>query len=147
MVLARRLHRLDYIVGLLGAMILFTFWLVIATFPGFYFFNPLGQTNTLRRFELILSTVGWIGISTLAPITLFAFASGVRRARHILPVFALFYPISLIISQVTSYVQTGSAYLSYLRNFPIFFLTDLILPILILFIWDDLKERPGDGLL
>lgn len=147
MVIVKRLQRLDYIVGLLGAMIMFTFWLVVATFPSFYFFNPLGQVNMLRRFELILSTIGWIGLSTLAPIALFAFASGARGARYFLPVFALFYPISLVISQVTSYVQTGSAYLSYLRNFPIFVLTDLILPILILFIWHDLKERPGEKLL
>lgn len=147
MVTVKRLKRLDYIVGLLGAMIMFTFWLVVATFPSFYFFNPLGQTNSLRRFELILSTIGWIGVSTIAPLLLFAFASGLRGARHFLPIAALFYPISLTISQITSYVETGSAYLSYLRNFPIFVLTDLILPILILFIWHDLKERPGDGLL
>jgi hypothetical protein len=146
-VIVKRLQRLDYIVGLLGAMIMFTFWLVVATFPSFYFFNPLGQANTLRRFELIFSTIGWIGISTLAPIALFAFASGARGARHFLPVFALFYPLSLAASQITSYVQTGSAYLSYLRNFPIFVLTDLILPVLILFIWHDLKERPGEKLL
>jgi hypothetical protein len=147
MVKVKRLKRLDYIVGLLGVMIMFTFWLVVATFPSFYFFNPLGQTNTLRRFELILSTIGWIGVSTIAPLLLFAFASGLRGARHFLPIAGLFYPVSLAISQITSYVETGSAYLSYLRNFPIFFLTDLILPILILFIWHDLKERPGDGLL
>lgn len=147
MVTVKKLHRLDYIVGLLGALIMFSFWLVVATFPGFYFFNPLLQEDALRRFELVLSTIGWISISTLAPITLFIFASGGRRARHFLPVLALIYPISLAISQISSYVQTGSAYLSYLRNFPIFFLTDLILPILILFIWHDLKERPGDGLL
>lgn len=147
MVKVKRLKRLDYIVGLLGVMIMFTFWLVVATFPSFYFFNPLGQTNTLRRFELILSTIGWIGVSTIAPLLLFAFASGLRGARHFLPIAGFFYPVSLAISQITSYVETGSAYLSYLRNFPIFFLTDLILPILILFIWHDLKERPGDGLL
>ena len=146
MVSSRRLHRLDYIVGLLGAVILIVFWLVVATFPSFFFFNPLGDANTLRRFGLVLSTIGWIGTSTIAPFLLFLYASGVKRARNYLPYTAILYPVSLTLSQLTIYVQTGSNYISYLRNFPIFIFTDVLLPILIIMIWHDLKEQPGDGL-
>ncbi len=143
---SRRLHRLDYIVGLLGAVILIVFWLVVATFPSFFFFNPLGDENVLRRFELVLSTIGWIGTSTIAPFLLFLYASGVKRARNFLPCTAILYPVSLALSQLTIYVQTGSSYISYLHNFPIFIFTDVLLPILIIMIWHDLKEQPGDGL-
>jgi hypothetical protein len=135
-----RMQRLDYIVSLFGASIMVTFWLVIATFPKFFFFNPLGVENQLRRFELVLSTAGWISISTIVPFLFFLIAIGKVKARKFIPYAALLYPISLIISQITVYVQTGSAYLSYLKNFPIFIFTDLVLPILILFIWHDIRE-------
>ncbi len=141
----RKLQRLDYITALLGAMILVVFWLVVATFPSFFFFNPLGASNVLRRFELVISTVGWFGISTLVPLLLFLIASGKSKMRIYLPYAALVYPISLIVSQITVYVQTGSTYTAYLKNFPIFIFTDLLLPVLVMFIWHDLKERPTVG--
>jgi hypothetical protein len=135
-----KMQRLDYIVSLFGASILVTFWLVVATFPKFFFFNPLGVDNELRRFELVLSTAGWISISTIVPFLFFLIAIGKSKARTFIPYAALLYPVSLIISQITVYVQTGSAYLSYLKNFPIFIYTDIFLPILILFIWHDIRE-------
>lgn len=141
-----RLHRIDNIVGLLGAVILIVFWLVVATFPSFFFFNPLKLPSGLRRFELGLSTVGWILTSTVAPFLLFLYAAGITKARKFLPFTAILYPISLTLSQLTIYFDTGSSYISYLRNFPIFIFTDLLLPILILFIWHDLKEQPSVGL-
>lgn len=141
-----RLKRLDYITAILGSIILFIFWLVVATFPSFFFFNPLASGDLLRRFELIVTTVGWISISTLAPFLLFMYASGVHGARHFLPITALIYPIGLFLSHLTVYIQSDVTYISYLRNFPIFIFTDVLLPVLILFIWHDLKERPGDGL-
>jgi hypothetical protein len=67
----RKLHRLEYVVCLIGAMQLIVFWLVIATFPSFFLFNPFKQSDVLRRFELALSTLGWLGISTVVPFLLF----------------------------------------------------------------------------
>lgn len=135
------LNRLEYIVGLLGAMILIVFWLVIATFPSFFFFNPIGTANTLRRVELVFSTVGWILISTGAPLVLFSYSFGKASLLKLLPLTALVYPLSLLVSQVTIYAQTGSTYISYLTHFPIFIFTDLLLPILILVIWRDLRNH------
>jgi hypothetical protein len=135
-----KMQRLDYLLSLFGTSILVTFWLVVATFPKFYFFNPVGVENQLRRFELVLSTVGWISISTIVPYLFFLIAIGKVKARRFIPFAALLYPVSLIISQITVYVQTGSAYLSYLKNFPIFIFTDIFLPILIIFIWHDIRE-------
>lgn len=138
---ARKLQMLDYMVGLLGLLILVVFWLIVFTFPSFFLFNPLNEVDTLRQYELLASTIGWIGISTGAPILLFLYAAGFRRARLILPFFALFYPISLLISQVTIFNRTGETYISYLWNYPVFIFTDLLLPIFILFIAHDLKEQ------
>jgi hypothetical protein len=75
------------------------------------------------------------------PIVLFVFAEGMRKARHLVLILALIYPLSLIASQITIYLQTGSPYLNYLIDFPIFIFTDIILPILVVLIWTDLKEK------
>jgi hypothetical protein len=140
----KKLHKLEYTVGLLASLIFIVFWLLVATFPSFFLFNPFKEPDQLRRAELALSTAGWLMISTGVPIVLFLYASGRTRARLLLPFFALIYPISLVISQVTIYARTDVTYLSYLTDFPIFIFTDVLLPIFILFIWHDLKDRPAD---
>ena len=95
----------------------------------------------VRRVELTISTFGWISLSTLVPILLFVFAEGMRKARHLVLFLALIYPLSLIASQITIYLQTGSPYLTYLIDFPVFIFTDIILPIIVVLIWIDLKEK------
>jgi len=138
---ARRLQRLDYIFKLLAFSIFNIFWLVVITFPSFFFFNPFNEPDSLRKFELAVSTFGWISLSTLVPLVLFTFAEGMRKARHFVLILGLIYPVSLIASQITIYMRTGSPYLKYLTDFPIFFFADIILPILVIFIWHDLKEK------
>lgn len=132
---------LDYIVGLLGLLIFVVFWLIVFTFPSFFLFNPLNETDSLRKYGLLASTIGWIGLSTGAPILLFLYSAGFRRARLLLPFVAILYPISLVVSQITIYNRTGETYISYLWNFPVFIFTDLLLPIFVLFIAHDLKEH------
>lgn len=136
----RKLEQIEYIAGLLGAMILIVYWLIVATFPDFFFINPVGEASQLRRAELIFSTFGWILMSTVAPIALLLYSSGISKAKNILPITALVWPVSLVISQVTVYILDGSFYLDYLLTFPIFIFTDLVLPIIILMIWHDLRE-------
>lgn len=140
---ARRLQRLDYIFKLVAFSIFIIFWLVVLTFPSFFFFNPLNEPDMIRRIELVFSTVGWITLSTFVPLVLFIFAEGLRKARNLVLILGLIYPVSLITSQVTIYIRTGSPYLNYLVDFPIFVFTDIILPILVIFIWNDLKEKPS----
>jgi hypothetical protein len=138
---AKRLSQVDYVTGLIGSMMLIVYWLIIATLPDFFFINPTGEATQLRRAELILSTIGWVLSSTAAPILLFLYASGAHKARNFLPITALLWPISLFISQSTSYILNGTFYLDYLINYPIFIYTDLILPIFILMIWWDLRDN------
>lgn len=143
MLQVRKLHKLEYTVGILASLIFIVFWLVVMTFPSFFLFNPFKEPDPLRRAELALSTTGWLLISTGVPIVLWLYAQGRTTARYLLPFFALIYPISLIISQVTIYARTDATYLSYLTDFPIFIFTDILLPVFVLFIWHDLKELPA----
>lgn len=138
---AKRLSQVDYVTGLIGSMMLIVYWLIIATLPDFFFVNPTGEATQLRRAELILSTIGWVLSSTVAPILLFLYASGFHRARNFLPITALLWPISLFISQSTMYVLDGTFYLDYLLKYPIFIYTDVVLPIFILVVWWDLREN------
>jgi hypothetical protein len=137
----KRLSQVDYVIGVMGGMMLIVYWLIVATLPDFFFVSPTGEASQLRRAELILSTIGWILASTGAPIALFLYASGYHGARKFLPYTALVWPVSLIISQLTVYILDGSFYLEYLAKFPIFIYTDLVLPIFILFLWHDLREN------
>jgi hypothetical protein len=135
------LSRLDYVAGLIGGLIITSFWLIVATFPKFFLVNPGNQEDQLRRAELVLSTTGWLLLSTIAPLILFIYSFGTHKVIKLLPITALVWPISLIISQVTSYVQTGYFYLEYLIKFPIFIYTDIVLPILVLIVWLDLRVK------
>ena len=140
MVRQARLTQIDYVASLIGGMMLIVFWLIVATLPDFFFINPNGTNSEIRRAELVLSTIGWVLISTGAPLALFFFSAGFHGARKWLPLTALWWPISLAISQVTVYILDGAFYLEYLINYPIFIYTDLVLPIFILFLWHDLRD-------
>lgn len=128
-------------INVIAAMTFLVFWLTIATFPDFFFFNPLGNQNVLRRFELVLSTLGWISISTLAPILLLLYSAGSAQIGNFLPICALLWPVSLIISQVTRYVQSGAFYLEYLKSFPIFIFTDILLPTILMMVWFAVRKH------
>ena len=127
--------------GVIGGMMLIVYWLIIATIPEFFFISPAGVNTQIRRAELILSTIGWILTSTIAPIALFFYSAGFHKARKILPYCALVWPISLTISEITVYILDGSFYYNYLIKYPIFVYTDIVLPIFILFIWYDLRDN------
>ena len=128
-------------INVIAAMNFLVYWLTIATFPDFFFFNPLGNANVLRRFELVISTLGWISISTVAPILLLLYSAGSARIGKYLPFCALLWPVSLVISQVTRYVQSGAFYFGYLRSFPIFIFTDILLPIILMMVWIAIKRH------
>lgn len=141
MVREKKLSQVDYVASLMGAMMLVCFWLIVATLPDFFFINPTGTDSQVRRAELVLSTIGWVLLSTGSPILLFFYSAGKKGARKFLPVTALWWPISLAVSQVTVYILEGSFYLDYLIKFPIFIFTDIILPIFVMMLWHDLREE------
>jgi hypothetical protein len=140
MVREKQLSKVDYVASLMGAMMMICFWLIVATLPDFFFINPSGAQDQIRRAELVLSTIGWILLSTGAPVLLFCYSAGFKGSRRFLPITALWWPFSLIISQVTIYILDGAFYLDYLIKFPIFIFTDIILPIFVMMLWYDLRE-------
>lgn len=115
------------------------FWLTIATFPDFFFFNPINNSDVLRRAELVFSTFGWIIMSTVIPVILYLYSHGRQQLLRYLPILAIVWPLSLVVAQVTTYIQTGNFYIEYLINFPIFLFTDIAIPIIVLVIWYDLR--------
>jgi hypothetical protein len=112
------------------AVTLFTigFWLVIATFPNFFFLNPLDTTDPVFRVEGVISTVAWIVYATL-PL-LFAWIRTIN-AKSTEPLFLAavgLWPLSILIIQVTMATR-GYGFYSYLSAYPILAFTDLIAPL------------------
>jgi hypothetical protein len=127
------------VVATFGIFVSTLFWLVVATYPSFFFFNPFVEADPLRAAVLAFSTVGWILIST-GPAILFAlYAMGHSRALRLLPVIALTWPISLLINHVTLFIQKGQWFTGYLLDYPIFVATDILLPVLLIAAWTELR--------
>lgn len=128
------------VVATFGIFVSTLFWLVVATYPSFFFFNPFAETDSIRAAVLTLSTVGWILIAT-GPAILFAlYAMGHPRVLRLLPVIALTWPISLLINHVTLFIQKGQWFTGYLLDYPIFVATDILLPVLLIAVWAELRN-------
>lgn len=126
---------LRYKVASFGVFISAVFLLVVATFPTFFIFDPALIDNSLRLIILLLSTLAWISIA-LGPVVVFGFlAAGKNKAIHALPFIALFWPVMIVINHLELWVSTGNAYMSYLIEFPIFFITDVLTPVLLVAFW------------
>ncbi len=135
---------LDYVLSVFALMMAAIVWLIIFTFPNFYFINPMDATSLLRKFTLSLSTLGWIVQGTVSPLLILLYASGKRRAINWLWAGALFWPISLLISQVTNYVDNQYWYGDYLTDYPILGFTDIALPLSLMYLWTRLRVLPRD---
>lgn len=71
---------------------------------------------------------------------LFAISAGSNRALNFLPITSLWWPISVLISQVVVFAETGESYLGYLFVYPVFLLTDIVIPIFLLIKWSRIRE-------
>ena len=69
---------------------------------------------------------------------------GMRRAINWLWAGALFWPVSLLISQVTNYVDNQYWYGDYLTDYPILGFTDIALPLILMYLWTRLRVLPRD---
>ena len=112
------------------AVTLFTigFWLVIATFPDFFLFNPFDTTDPVFRVEQVISTIAWIVYATL-PL-LFAWVRTINsKSTQLLFLAAVgLWPLSILMIQSTMAVR-GYGFYSYLSTYPILGFTDLIAPL------------------
>lgn len=135
--------------GLRNAFLAFAFfllafyWLVVATYPTFFIFNPFDEPWGLRQAFLVISLVGWILISTVPAVVLGMYAAGKNDGIKLLPYVAILWPASVVGNQILLFIRDQVWYFDYLLNYPIFIATDIILPLLLLVLWWDLKEVYG----
>ena len=132
-----------------GAFIAFSvflfafYWLVVATYPEFFIFNPLDDTWVIRQVALSLSLISWLVISTMPALILFLYSLNWDKGIRALPLVALSWPASVVLNQIVLFVRDGIWYFDYLINYPIFIATDVLLPALLLVLWWDLRDRDG----
>lgn len=132
-------HRLS--IGGIGVFISLLFATVVLSFPRFFLFNPLAEGDALRAFELTVSSIAWILLMIGPSVILLRYAAGHSNLISLLPFVGLLWPASLIVSHVTLYLQQGVWYTGYLIQYPIFMVTDIILPIFLVYLWDILRPR------
>ena len=127
--------------GGIGLFISIFMTVLVLTFPRFFLFNPMAEGDPTRAMELSVSTVGWLLLLFGPSFILMRYRSGRFTLIRFLPVVALVWPISLIANHVTLYLQKGIWYTGYLVQYPIFVLSDIVLPIFLIYLWDILRPR------
>lgn len=120
-------------------MVFIIYWLMVFTYPSFFIFKPSSEEALIRQISLWLCLIGWLLAAVATPILLFAASAGNKISLKFIPISALWWPISLIISQFTIIYLTGNSYVNYLIDYPIFFVTDLAIPILVMWNWSQLR--------
>ena len=105
-----------------------------------FWFQPWENSEVVRQLSLWLCLIGWIVASVGTPLALLAIAAGSKRALNFVPITVLWWPVSVLISQVVVFKETGESYLGYLFINPIFILTDIAIPIFLLIKWSRIKE-------
>jgi hypothetical protein len=116
------------------------YWLVVATYPSFFIFNPLDDPWGIRQGALFLSLAGWLAISTVPAVMLFLYALNWEKGIAALPFVALLWPVSVVLNQFLLFIRDGVWYFDYLLNYPIFIASDILLPVLIFVLWLDLRS-------
>lgn len=123
-----------------AAMTFVIYWLMVLTYQEFFLFNPSDAADPWRQATLWLALVGWILAAVGSPLAMLGIAAGSRVALAVLPVTALWWPVSIVLAQISAYAVTGQTYLDYLFETPIFVVTDIALPILLMLKWGNVRR-------
>jgi len=124
----------------IAAMVFITYWSVIFTYTDFFWFQPWESEEFVRQITLWLCLISWLIAAIFSPLALFAVSAGYTKALKFIPVTALWWPASVLISQVVVYSETGESYLGYLLLYPVFILTDIAIPVFLIFQWSKIRE-------
>lgn len=128
----------------IGIFISLVFSLIVLTFPVFFFLNPAAQNDVVRQSILVLCTVAWV-VLAIGPAVIFSLvALGRKHAIDAVPYVALPWPIMLVINHLHLAISTGNAYLEYLINFPVFIITDIFIPAILIVLWLELGWKGHD---
>lgn len=128
----------------IGALGTLTFVTTIVSYQEFFLFNPLDSVDPIRKFFLVLTTIGWV-TSLLGPIAVLALnALGKSKSIIVLPWLALAWPASLVLNHLSLLIQTHKLFIGYLIVYPIFIVTDIALPVMYLLIARYLKHTTAN---
>jgi hypothetical protein len=116
------------------------YWLMVFTFQDFFLFDPTEGSGFFRDTTLWLALAGWLVAAVGTPIALLLVSQGSLRALNVLPFTTLLWPVSVLLAQISAYAETGESYLGYLLDYPVFVVTDIALPALILVKWSRIRE-------
>lgn len=129
----------DFMISMFALVVAGAVWLIVFTFPSFFFVNPFAAGGFLRTLSLLLSLTGWVVLATVPSVMLLLFATGRRTAIRFMPFAVLLWPASLIFSHLVVYRDTKAWYGTYLIDYPIFGFTDIALPLTLMLIWSRLR--------
>lgn len=136
-----RSHTLRYLLVTFGVFTSAFFWLVVATFPSFYLFNPLANPSPARAVLLTAMMLAWLALSC-GPVLIFgALAAGNDKPLRWLPAVALAWPLLLLVNHVSLAVVEHHWYTGYLIQYPVFVATDVLLPLLLVAVWWELNPK------
>ena len=123
-----------------AVMVAVIYWMMVLTYQDFFLFNPADAEGIFRQTTLWLSLIGWIIAAVGTPIAMLSATSGSLVGLNALPFTATWWPISIVLSQISAFEQTGDTYLDYIFEYPIFVITDIALPVLILLKWSRMRQ-------
>lgn len=129
------------LIGGIGIFMTSLVLLVVLTFPRFFLFNALEETNPIRTIQLMFSSMAWVVHAITPSVILVGYALGKTSLLKYLPVASLLWPLSIVINQFTLFMMDGVWYGGYLIQYPIFILTDILMPVFLIFIWEFLRPR------
>ncbi len=127
-----------------AVLIAATFWGVVFTFRDFFFFNPLEADEVLRQVQLLVSTLGWISLSSVVPLLLLMIAQGHHKLVQLLPYAGLLWPVGVASTQLTLRIQNGVWFTNYLTTYPVFIVTEIVLPLCVVLIWKQLRQTDAE---
>ena len=110
------------------------FALVVLTYKSFFFINPFSALTPWLAGEQVFSMIGWIFFIFVLPLVQL-FRNRFRILESLALVSWVLWPAALILIHLSLLVTTGNAFLDYLVTYPIFFFTDVIAPVIYLFMW------------
>lgn len=118
------------VAALAVAFVTLGFWLVIASYPKAYLFNPLDTKIVVFRVEQLFSMLGWVLYSFVPAVLAWFTRLNGKSTKRLFIISAALWPVAIFVIQTTLAFQGGGFY-AYLGKHPIFALNDIFGPLLL----------------
>ena len=104
----------------------------VLSYSPFFFYDPFVSGVTITALFQLLTIPGWLLVILAGPLSTLKVFLDSRRLTLLAISSATIWPASLLALRAQSLVATGDAGFEYLQSYPIFILTDLLFPLLII---------------